>query len=328
MLRNMQLTIPIIFKISDACFDFYLQAANQRAANAFRPATQKNHKYVMKLFIGFALALHRDYKHPSVRLVLAFVEHTAASVLSTVSTLRAILNRSGISTHSFLDNQVAMLLRAIKINKRTPAVQRSPVRVHDLRLIISQLQDLEYATHLQVAVLLLFTTSFRQSNLAPSTIRAFDPTCHLTCSDVRLSSSCVYVFEKWSKTRQQIVRDRWLTIPRVLGSALCLHAALTSLYREVPTTRRHQPLLTFDDSHPMPLSFITKSFKKATARAGLASCALTLHSLRRGGARFMQMAGVSSEDIASHAGWRSQAMFRYINNPTKPAAFKALKALK
>lgn len=221
-----------------------------------------------------------------------------------------------------------MLLRAIKINKRTPAVQRPPLQVHDLRRIIIQLQRMEYAAHLQTAILLLFTTSFRQSNLAPVSVRAFDHTRHLTRADVRISSSLVQVFEKWSKTRQQIVSDRWLSIPRVTGSILCLHSALLAMLRTSPTRSRRQPLLCFEDGAPMPLSYITKSFKLALRRAGLAKSGLTLHSLRRGGAQFLQGSGVGTGDIASHAGWKSAAMFRYIDNPTKPAAFRALQALK
>lgn len=283
----------------------------------------------MKLFVGFALALHLDYTRPSVRLVLAFVEHLArTSVLSTVSTLRAVLSRAGFSTSAFAHSQVSMQLRSIKINKRTPAVQRPPIRVHDLRIIIHHIQHMEHAVQLRVAVLLLFTTSFRQSNLAPPTVRAFDPSRHLTRADIRMSSAYVQVFEKWSKTRQQIVRDRWLSVPRVSGSALCLHSALRELFWSVPTSRPRQPLLSFLDGAPMPLSFIAKAFKIAIAAAGLTSRSFTLHSLRRGGARYMQRAGVPTADIASHAGWRSHAMYRYINNPTKPAAFKALQALK
>lgn len=318
----------------DRRLDFYVAAANQRASHAFRPATQKNHKYVMKLFVGFALAVRLDHRNPTLILLKAFIEHlartqhTAASVLSTVSTLRALLHRSRIPTHNFLHNDVQMLLRAIKINKRTPAVQKPPVQVHDLRRIIHQLQRMEYAQQLKTAVLLLFTTAFRQSNLAPTTARSFDHTRHLTRADVRLSSALVQVFEKWSKTKQQIVTDRWLSVPRVVGSSLCLHAAISQMLCTSPTLSRRQPLLVFDDGSPMPLSYINKCFKIALKGAGLSHSGLTLHSLRRGGARFLQIAGVGSSDIASHAGWKSAAMFRYIDNPTKPAAFRALQALK
>lgn len=288
----------------------------------------------MKLFIGFALALRQDYARPSVSLVLAFIEHlaatqrTAASVLSTVSTLRSLLPRHNISARSFSHSSVALHLRSIKINKRTPAVQRPPMRIPELRLVTRQLMQMDHAPQLVVAVLLLFTTAFRQSNLAPASVRGFDASRHLTRRDVKVAVTYVQVLEKWSKTRQQIVRDRWISVPRVTGSSLCLHAAMSAMLAVSPTTKPQQPLLVFGDRRPMPLSYITKAFKLALRRAGLAHRSYTLHSLRRGGAKFMQKAGVSTADIASHGGWKSAAIYRYIDNPTKPAAFRALQALK
>lgn len=267
-------------------------------------------------------------------LITAFIEHlartqrTAAAVLSSVSSLRAVLQRNNIPTHSFAATSISLLLRSIKVNKRTPAVQRPPVHLPELRSIMNQLQHMEYSYHLRLAVLLLFTTSFRQSNLAPQTQRTFDPTRHLTRADVRVASSYVQIQEKWLKTCQQISRDRWLAVPRARGSALCLHTAIIALLRVSPTRRPTQPLVVFDDGAPMPLSFITRAFKLALTNAGLGHRRITLHSLRRGGARFLQRSGVATGDIASHGGWSSSAMFRYINHPTKPAAFRALQALK
>lgn len=278
--------------------------------------------------------MRHDYSRPSLPLILAFIEHlaatqrTAASVLSTVSTLRSLLPRHNISARSLSHSSVGLQLRSIKINKRTPAVQRPPIRISELRLLTRQLMQMEYAPQLVVAVLLLFTTAFRQSNLAPASVRGFEVSRHLTRWDVKVASNYVQVFEKWSKTRQQIVRDRWISVPRVLGSPLCLHAAMSALLASSPSKTPQQPLLVFDDQRPMPLSYITKAFKFALLRAGLAHRSYTLHSLRRGGAKFMQKSGVSTADIASHGGWRSAAIYRYIDNPTKPAAFRALQALK
>lgn len=330
----MQPTIKTIFDFVDARLDFYLQAANRRTGQAFRPSTQKNQTYVVKLFVGFALKLGLDYNRPSISLAMAFIEHlaatqrTAASVISTVSTLKAALLRHSISTRAFAAPPVELLIRSVKINKRTPAKQRPPVLLHQLRAIVTQLHHVDYSAQMKVVVILLFTTAFRQSNLAPTSVGAFDPTRHLTRADVRLMVGGVHILEKWSKTRQQIVNDRWISVPRVVGSLLCLHAALTRLLRVSPSTSRTQPLLVFDDGNPIPASFISRQFKAALLRAGLGQRALTLHSLRRGGARFMQQAGVPTNDIASHGGWKSAAIYRYINNPTKPAAFKALKCLK
>lgn len=271
----------------------------------------------MKLFVGFALAMRQDFHHPLVDLITAFVEHlastqrTAAADLSSISTLCAVLQRHHIPTRNFAANSISPLLRSIKINKRTPAVQRPPIHLRELRLIFAHLSHTHHATQMQVAVLLLFTTSFRQSNLASPTARTFDSSRHLTWADIRLAPSYVQVLEKWSKTRQQISRDRWLAIPRVPGSTLCLHAAITTLLRAMPSARSSQPLLMFDDGGPMLLSFITRAFKEALAWAGLAQRGFTLHSLCRGGAQFLQHSGVNTSHIAS-----------------KPAAFRALQALK
>lgn len=193
-------------KITDPRLDAYLQSANRRVSQAFRPSTQKNHRHVLKLFIGFALALHQEYSDPSVSLIMAFTEHlactqrTAAAVISSIGTLKSVLKMNNISIRNFFAHSVEMQLRSIKINKRTPAVQRPPARLRELRMIISHLTQMDYACHLKVAVLLLFTTAFHQSNLAPSSARGFDATRHLLRADVRLAANHVQVREKWSKT--------------------------------------------------------------------------------------------------------------------------------
>lgn len=320
--------------IPDSRLKSYLWAACRRAGQAFRPSRQRNHRYMMKLFVGFAIALNQDFYSPSVALITAFIEHlastqrTAAAVLSSISALCAVLQRHDIPIHNFAARSVSLLLRPVKFNKRTPAIQRPPVHLQELRMIVNQLQYMDYAHHLKFAILLLFTTLFRQSNLAPQSQHGFNRTRHLTRSDIRLASSYLQIQEKLSKTHQQITRDRWLAISRVLGSALCLHAAYTALLRVSPTRCPSQPILVFEDGAPMLLSYILRAFKLVLVRAGLGSRGITLHSLRRGCARFLQQAGVTPGDIASHGGWKSAAMYRYINHPTKPAAFRALQALK
>lgn len=53
----------------------------------------------------------------------------------------------------------------------------------------------------------------------------------------------------------------------------------------------------------------------------------TMHSLRRGGARYLQDRGVAEPIIARHVGWKSNAMYDYINLPGHRQAFNALKDL-
>lgn len=223
--------------------------------------------------------------------------------------------------------QVETLLRSVKIDKRTPARQTPPMSVQHLKMIVHRLHDMEYGPQLVAATLLMFATNFRQSNIAPPATTKFDHTRHLTRDDIRLRQSAVSIYQKWSKTQQQVGMDRWLSVPLAISPQICLVTALTHLFLQSPTVVANQPLLTFDDGNPIPIPFISKAFKLAQRRAGIGNRAYTLHSLRRGGACFLQKAGVDLPAIATHGGWRSGAIMRYVHQPHRRAAFKALKTL-
>lgn len=102
----------------------------------------------------FALRMGLDYTHPYDALIMAFVEHlaatqrTVASVLSTVSMLKAALLCHEIMVGKFAVPSVATLLRSVKINKRTPAIQSPPVSISDLRLIVIQLYRVDFSHQL------------------------------------------------------------------------------------------------------------------------------------------------------------------------------------
>lgn len=317
----------------DPALNRYLRAAKRRTTQAFRPATQRNQGYILRMFVRFANKMRQPHTHPTPALVLAYIEYiarkqkTAASVISTFTTLKALLNRMEINILAFSHPKVDLMLRAIKINKRTPATQRPPMSVPHLRLVLSRLQAMEYGHQLVVAILIMFTTNFRQSNVAPPSTKKFDHTRHLLRTDIRLTATSVQVYQKWSKTQQQVTMDRWITIPRASSDRLCLVTAITRLFHQDPTVRRRQPLITFEDGNPLPIPYIYRAFKLALRQAGLTNMSYTLQSLRRGGATYLQRAGVNLPEIASHGGWRSNAIFRYVQPPHRRAAFRALQAL-
>lgn len=264
---------------------------------------------------------------------MAFIEHlartqrTAAAVLSTVSTLKGVLHRSNIQVVNFTTTSVSLMLRSIKINKRTPATQRPPIGPAKLRIILIRFEDSEYPHELRAAIIIMFATAFRQSNIAPPTARQFDPSRHLTRADVRLGHDRVEICQRWSKTQQQTTMGRWIPLPRVRNSQLCPHAAISALLCHSPTRHPKQPFLCFHDGNPMPSSYIARQFRLALTRAGLASAGFTLHSLRRGGAQFLQKSGVQLPQVAAHGGWKSSAIYRYVHRPHVNQAFQALKTL-
>lgn len=106
-----------------------------------------NHQYILRLFVGFALSLGPDYSAPTQVLIVAFIKHlactqqTAAAVLSTIGTLKGVLHCNNINTLSFSITSVSLMMWSIKINKRTPAVQRPALMPAKIRLVLLRFTD-------------------------------------------------------------------------------------------------------------------------------------------------------------------------------------------
>lgn len=192
--------ISTIFSEFTGKSQLYTAVASTWIRQAFRPATQRHQEYVVRLHVGRAERLAMSFRHPCPELAAAFIVFlahnfkTQKSVKSLLSTLTALLDRIGVSTTSFRSTHAAMLTRSISSNKRAPTRQRPPIDVPILRQVIA----LWSATHevnlpYIAAVLFIFTTGVRQSNLFPPTQRQFDPTRHLTWADITWRSEYIKV---------------------------------------------------------------------------------------------------------------------------------------
>lgn len=171
---------------------------------------------------------------------------------------------------------------------------------------------------------MMFVTSLRQSNLFPTTKIAFDSSRQLVWSDVVWRPQYINLRVKWGKAQQK-TSTRFQRIPRADGSTLCLAVALSSI--RPARQRGSDPIFAFPDKSPIPISFAAKAWTAALAAVGMEDIGFTMHSLRRGGARYLQDMGVNDGDIASHAGWKSKAMYDYIHKPALKPAYRALKSL-
>lgn len=311
--------------------DPYLRAADRWISNAFRPATKKQHSYVIRLYVGFAHKTRYDYLNPSEDLVVSFLVFltqnykTQKVVRSMFSTLRACLLRAHFNVTAFDSTRASLFVRSIGINKRTPTRQRPPIDARVLKNIVTYWRGDGIIGHtLAAAAIMMFVTSLRQSNLFPTSKCAFDPTRQLVWSDLVWRPDYVKVKIKWGKAQQKTV-SRFQKIPRASDPALCLFSALQGISR--PRDRQSQPIFSFPDGTPLPISYVSKRWASATTALGLQSVGFTMHSLRRGGARYLQDMGVHHTNIASHGGWRSRAIYDYIREPGHQAAQSALKRL-
>lgn len=310
----------------------YMEIAQEWLQHAYRPATQGQHSYIIRLYTGLALKLGLDPMHPTEELAISFTTFLACnfktqkSVRSMQATLVACLERAGINTQSFQLHSASLLSRSISINKRTQTLQRPPVDTRILQRIVAFWRRYEdQGQMLSAAALLMFTTSVRQSNIFPSSQKLFDTTRQLTCADVEWRPDYFKLNIKWGKAQQKVC-TKYQKIPRASAIDLCTYTALGLIPRP-SSIRRSTPLISFPDGKPVPISYMTRKWNSALQALGLSSTGFTLHSLRLGGARFLQDHGVEVNHIASHAGWRSAAINDYVNAPGTKQAYKALHAL-
>lgn len=241
------------------------------------------------------------------------------------STLKACLARANVDVWAFHTTRVSLMLRSVGINKRTPTRQRLPVDSQILSSIVSLWRgDRGIGTTLATAAIMMFVTNLRQSNLFPTSKRAFDHTRQLVWQDVVWRQDYIKIQIKWGKAQQK-TSTRYQRIPRAHNSQLCLVQALSHMKPRV--IRNRAPIFTFPDGSPIPISFASKAWNAAMRHLGLQDRGFTLHSLRRGGARYLQDMGVNDRHIADHAGWKSSAMYDYITPPGRQQAYCALKNL-
>lgn len=171
----------------------------------------------------------------------------------------------------------------------------------------------------------MFVTSVRQSNPLPTTQKAFDPTRQLVWRDIVWRHSYVKVDIKWGKAQQKST-TRYQKIPCAASHHVSTFAALRKLQAS-RNSRPHKPIISFPDGKPIPISYVTKKWRKAMTTLGMGAVGFTLHSLRRGGACYLQDYGATPAQIASHGGWKSNAVFDYIRAPNVRATYTALKKL-
>lgn len=265
------------------------------------------------LAVSFIIFLGRNFK-------------TQKTVRSLCSTLINCLRRAGLDVTAFESRLAGTLLRSISINKRAPTRQRPPIGVEVLEKVVKFWRAHETHGHaLAAAALIMFVTSVRQSNLLPTSQKAFDKSQQIVWEDVIWRPSYLKINIKWVKDQQKTT-TRFQKIPRASSHTLCTYTALRALKKHRPS-RTTAPVISFPDGGPIPVSYVNKKPKHALACLGLSGVGFTLHSLRRGGARYLQDHGASSAQVASHRGWKSTTVFDYIRPASQAPTYRALKSL-
>lgn len=203
---------------------------------------------------------------------------------------------------------------SIKTNIRHQPTKRLPVSYHMLCSIVQFISSDPEGPTVTFAIILMYFSFLRQSNLCPRNKSGFDPTRHLLRTDVLPRPDAIIVAVKWSKTRQGRHASS-IAIPALPGATTCPLAAWQAMTSHSPTIEAGQPLFSFRDGTPLPLSYLTRVWTGVIKQLGITHKLYTLHGLRRGGATDVYQSGTASiQEIQSHGDWRSDAVYAYLPN--------------
>lgn len=259
---------------------------------------------------------------------LTTIYDKSSTILNNVSALASALRRLGVDTSLFRSINVQDFITSIKTNIRHVPFKRLPVSHIMLSQIINVVLNDPHGPTVAFALLVMYFSFLRQSNLSPRNKAAFDPTRHLTRGDVLARTDGLVVALKWSKTRQASLAAT-TAIPALHNSVICPLARYREMLLSVPTIRDSQALIAFTDASPMPVSYLRKVWASALTHLGADPQLYSLHSLRRGGATDIYTHGTASlQQIKLHGDWTSDAVFNYLpNDPSNSAVFSSFKDL-
>lgn len=310
----------------------YIRGADDLLSQALRPGTRANHQTALKMFIEFNAEFGLDYTRPTVSVLCGYVFYLSLkysnpnTILNYVSSLSSVFKRLNFDTLVFRSFEFTDILMSVKNNIRHTPVRRMAIPMSALSLIISALSFDPEGPTVTCAVLIMFFTFLRQSNLAPRTKKTFDPSRHLLRSDVIDEGDAIIIRIKWSKTYQGPTATS-VAAPALPSSPLCPVAAYRNLLASSPTFVHRHPLLSFGDGSAMPLSYLNRAWDLALRRCHMPPRVFTLHSLRRGGATSALESGAASiEHIRAHGTWNSDAVNVYLpNDPRRSQVYQQFK---
>ena len=246
-----------------------------------------------------------------------------------LGSLSTAFKRMDLDHSIFSSYRVQLALRSIEINSRYTPSPKLPITPDQLESIIGVMRRKGEDPAVICAISFAFIGLFRQSNLAPPTERAFDPTRHFTRGDVTRVPGGVEVVVKWTKTIQKAQDAPTIMLPRIPGRAFCPVMALDSMILSGSAPHPTAALFTTREGRPMCLGFLKKAWVRALLALNLPPERLSLHSLRSGGATAVWHTGKVSElDLMRHGTWASTAWKGYVRGPHKDStvlqAFKQL----
>ena len=283
---------------------------------AFAPGTIQNRSRQARAYISFMLTYSFEYLNPTPTELLLYAQCLANSFSSPathknyLSGAKTFVIQAGGNPLAFQSHLLQNFLKGVArlSNHQTHQAPEIPLQ------LIKQLCDLlavmsADAATVRVMVLLGVASFLRQSNLLYSPGHA--PAHHLRRGDVADDGDFLWLSINSSKT---IIHPRHrVAIPvPAINSRYCPVGAWRDYITRVPLPP-HAPALMLDQSRPL-----TPALANTYLRAALSALQfkyahqVTVHSLRRSGARECARLGAPEAQVMLHGTWSSTAVYSYV----------------
>ena len=293
--------------------------------SAHRPRTQNMYKAQFKLFL--ALAVYMDvHDFQDLQFILCFLTYLFDSGLmhgSICGYLAAVKHGFiyyRLNVEVFDNGLIKLLLKSIAINGPLRTRYKGVIDITLLKKIVCACDQLDHPIMYKALFLMAFFTFLRISNFAPLGKLHFDTTRQLTRGDIVWGSPGAHVIIKWAKNMQERNECHVVQIPILKNPLLCPVTALQLYFRTVPAPANAPMFSVGNTGIPLIQSKINTALKTISNILNLPPGFLTFHVFRRSGATFAFNHSVALQNIQSHGGWKSQAVWSYLTQTNKGTA--------
>ena len=282
--------------------------ARAHGTNSNRRSAVKNCLQFCHHFRWFPLSL-------TYQQMCMYVEHlnmkglaplTVRNHLGHVRTYLQLAEAPPVANHNRVER--ALHLQATKRRKDYTKKQRPPPNSTVISAAIQALPPNKEYQAVKAAVLMIFYGAFRQGEVVPQTMAAFDPLRHLTRADVKVFPNRLDIIVKAAKNLQRYDQRHMATVFKADDPNMCLVGAVNKVVRDSPTVSPNQPMFVFSGStRPISASYVRTQWTAALKLINAPHEQFTLHTLRKAAVSIAYQSRLGERTVKHYGKWASDA---------------------
>ena len=235
------------------------------------------------------------------------------SIINYLSGLNDFLKQNSQKPIDYEDYNVKCCVKGTRRTLGDASKQAAPLLPAMLSCMMGHLYDTVGHVCFRAAILTSFRGLLRKAHVTKSTatLRRGDFTFYGWGMIIKVSKS---------KTIQYAERAVEIPVARLPKQELCAVYWTERHFEEVqaaPNQEAYRMLEPGKGSVPLKYSVYQDTLKHLCGEIGLEPRLFSSHSLRRGGATFLYMAGASIAEIKRRGDWTSDCVYKYLTAPLK-----------